>query len=147
MPRPKFKIGEFVRIESDRLPMFNSERERVISGRWCRHENCFIYCVTNTPKMVRETSLRKLDSKPLTNEEIYIIFLKKHRKFSSFKRQRYQGFRAVIKVTNVKNAVDRSMLWDTTKEGDDFWMSLEEKWQDLCDKFKLKGQIHLDLVK
>lgn len=103
--------------------------------------------------MVRSSSsvqLRRLHklkgSLIMTNEEVYVQFLKKHRKFSAFKRQRFQGFKRVREITKVENAVGFSFLWSSTPEGHEYWEKLSREWKNLRMHFKLIGNIDLSKV-
>lgn len=80
----------------------------------------------------------------MTNKQILIIFLKKHRKYSSFKRQ-------VVKDDISKNASTRAILLkgfyiEDSEEGPEKWQDLNTKWNKLVNDFNLNPQEVIDLT-
>lgn len=77
----------------------------------------------------------------MTNEKVLEMFLKKHRLYSSFKRQK--------KITRakpnarVKAAIDNNFIWSYTVEGQDKWGKVNAAWKKLCFDLDLKGNINI----
>lgn len=86
----------------------------------------------------------------MTNEEIFKVFLKKHRKLTTFKEKVKsmrppQNIRGVDnrKDLHCKDAIYDSFVWDDTVEGWGYWSNLNGKWIKLCDEFNLDGSINI----
>ena len=99
---------------------------------------------SNTPIVLRglgaERNGIRIEMPPLlTNEGIFKIFLKKHRKYSSFKR----GCSDLIFETEVTNAINGALHWSSTEEGSGYWAEMNGKWVLLCHDLKLTGDIDL----
>lgn len=78
----------------------------------------------------------------MTNEEVFIIFLKEHRKFSSFKRQfRFNLEEAPTTDWSVQEAI-HGITWGTSTEGVDYWVILDVKWRKVCQQFNLTGSVN-----
>lgn len=88
----------------------------------------------------------------MTNEEVYRTFLKKHRKYSYFKRNFKKGLAPshIFTINRndvlVKDAINYSFVWRHTAEGSTYWQEKALQWQNLCSHFKLKGCIDLNRV-
>lgn len=76
----------------------------------------------------------------MTNIEILRVFLKSHRKYSSFKRQQYLD---ELKIVAVREAINYNFYWNETEEDLPYWDSLNDKWWSLCDDFNLTETIDL----
>lgn len=74
---------------------------------------------------------------PLTNEQILKIFLENNNVYGSFKTQ----YDSLSKAIPVKSILDYGLSWADTIEGRNFWRKKHAEWKDLCEKFKLKGNI------
>lgn len=82
----------------------------------------------------------------MTNEKILITFLKSHRKYSSFKRNRsYQQLNN--NTPYVHNAIFSAFSWRDSEEGSDCWVDLNTKWKNLCVHFQLKSNIDYNKLK
>lgn len=78
----------------------------------------------------------------MTNEQIFVMFLKKHRKYTSYKKQ----FDKNLESSNVRDIIDTSFYWRDTKEGNKYWQDLDAEWEELCEHFDLTGNIYLSKV-
>lgn len=76
-------------------------------------------------------------AKPLSTNAIFIMFLKKHRAFSAFKRNFDQDFHDDNSDDDVSMEINASFEWDSSPEGDDYWGMLHTKWSKMCDDLKL----------
>lgn len=89
------------------------------------------------------------EEKPLTNEEIFVTFLKHHRKLAPFKRNREQwcNRRSIIdesesqQVFPIDKAILRAFEWSDASSQPYVWRSTNTKWGELVKKFRLKGSI------
>lgn len=82
----------------------------------------------------------------LTNEEVFNLFLRKHRKLTSFRKQFNKSRTLNTKAVKVERAILDSFFWFNTTEGEDFWVKLSHKWEKVCTQFKLSGTITLTKV-
>lgn len=83
--------------------------------------------------------------KPLT--KLFIKFLLKHSayigyivNFSDATFNHYSGVPLSVRggFVNAKTIIDRSFLWSSTKEGDDFWDELDNQWAICFNKHRQK---------
>ena len=79
--------------------------------------------------------------KPLTPEEIFVIFLKHHRKFASFKRNFKDRSSALSVTVPAPQALTKAFRWTFG-----YWLFLNRDWSRLCIKFNLNDQT-LDYTK
>lgn len=82
----------------------------------------------------------------VSNEEIFIMFLKKHRKYKSFKKQKHSNMNYYSNdhICKIGNPIDRGLIWCLTAEGSGYWYGLHKKWGKLVKDFNLKD--HIDLT-
>lgn len=78
----------------------------------------------------------------MTNEQIFVRFLKEKRKYSSFKRQ-MDPTRPYFNCSPMFRPIDRGLVWLHTEEGHDYWKNLHKEWKELYDHFNLEGVIDL----
>lgn len=78
----------------------------------------------------------------MTNEKVLELFLKKHRLYSSFRRQQY--FHMEGTKYSVRLAITRNFVWKRTTEGFYKWSDIEAKWHRLCRDLNLIGEINLE---
>lgn len=146
MSKPKFKVGEVVRVNSVISPQFNQERTVVTNVETSTFRGgivSHVYQVEGQPNLdmaYREESLQKIDPE-LTNEQIFGIFLKKHRKYASYKRQTI--FACSIKVNE---AIYQMIIWEETTEGYHYWRNLCNKWEAMCEELGIEGDINCRLI-
>lgn len=81
------------------------------------------------------TSDVSLLPKSLTATEVFTIFLKHRRKYSSYLRQGGQAFTGIMHPHAFVNAMDE---WCHTKEGLAYWISLRTKWILLCKELNVE---------
>lgn len=85
----------------------------------------------------------------MTNEQILITFLKKHRRFAETKRNFLNGISechiedVVNGAVSVKWAIHYLFLWDMSEKGHSYWANLSVEWMNLCRHFGLNGSINL----
>ena len=73
----------------------------------------------------------------LTPLQVFERFLKHHRKYSSYLRQGGKAFNTPsMSIYNYVNAME---LWDLTKEGAIYWISLHHKWETLVAELDVKA--------
>ncbi len=84
----------------------------------------------------------------MTNAEILILFLKKHRKYTTFKRYVNNDDTASV-YYRVDKALARSFIWTSegVTEGSEYWLTLHRKWEKLCEEFNLEGTISWEDIK
>lgn len=83
----------------------------------------------------------------MTNEQIFRMFLKKHRKYASFKRQLDTEYISPTTARQVaKYAVDNSFIWDESEEGFEYWSEMDSKWTTMCRDLNIRGPINLNEV-
>lgn len=83
----------------------------------------------------------------MTNEEIFITFLKTHRKFASAKRQFSPPEEEEIQEPyQIKEAVNFSMIWEGSEEGFRYWVDMQIKWHNMCEDLNITGTISLSKV-
>lgn len=75
----------------------------------------------------------------MTNEEVAKLFLKKHRKLMSFRRQLIKDNMSIN--SNAHNWIGRSFLSHMTDEGANFWGRLRREWHTLETHFNLSGPL------
>lgn len=75
--------------------------------------------------------------KPLTNEDILTLFLKKHRAFSAYKRG--LATRESTTAYEVTTAFMHAFSWSDVKE--EYFSTLHRSWETLCRELKLTGKI------
>jgi len=82
--------------------------------------------------------------KKLTAAEVFVIFLKSHRKYASWQRQNIMTLHDLVETTAadeqtfpIRYWLDNSLDWRCTKEGFTYWSSLHKKWKKLCIEFNL----------
>lgn len=80
----------------------------------------------------------------MTNEQIFAAFLKKHRKYSSFKRQTIDDY--LSRSASIRNCIVYGFNLIESEEGRDFWLKLLKKWRELVSNFKLEGSIDLTKI-
>lgn len=84
----------------------------------------------------------------MTNEEVVRLFLKKHRKYSMFKRcrsndtSRYKN----IKVTEVGQAINEAFDWFNTETDVNTWDELHYSLIDMCRDLNLSGEVEIDKI-
>jgi len=89
----------------------------------------------------------------LTNEEVFIAFLKNRRKYSAFKRNcinHYSSFKSYDRQQQsskftVDTVIIEAFIWSATKEGYWYWEKQSMDWQKLVSHFNLQGRIVLNL--
>lgn len=147
MSKPKFKVGEVVRVNSVISPQFNQERTVVTNVKPSLFRGGSVVSHTyqvegqpNSYMSYREESLQKIVPE-LTNEQIFGIFLKKHRKYASYKRQAI--FMRSIKV---EDAIYNMIDWEETTEGYHYWHNLCTKWEGMCEELGIEGNINCRLI-
>lgn len=77
----------------------------------------------------------------MTNIEILRLFLKKHRKYASYKRQLQHD--AVSRRGGITSAITRAFIASESKEGVVFWNQMSMKWIKLCKDFNIEGELDL----
>lgn len=80
----------------------------------------------------------------MTNEQIFASFLKKHRKYTSFKKQVIHD--TVSSDAELSNCICSGFSLSNSKEGADFWLMLDVKWEKLVEDFGLQGGIDLTKI-
>lgn len=80
----------------------------------------------------------------MNNEQIFKMFLKKHRKYDSFVKQKdlLEGH----KIVGIKLAITWNFDKQDTKEGSIFWHRMSCKWVTMCNDLNLEGTIDLTKV-
>lgn len=78
----------------------------------------------------------------MTNEEVLRTFLKKHKKYTSYKHHYDKQFKTV----QVEKVIAVSFYWSHTKEGHAYWSDINHKWKELCTHFDLNGVIYITKV-
>ncbi len=142
----KFKVGEEVRVSCVSASEFNQDKATITKVE--DMDGGYYYQVTNQsyPSMwYSECSLHKLEV-PITNEQIYKMFLKDNRMYSSFKRQLFNELPANREIVNVNEAVMDSTNWTKSREKSGRWIRLYHGWNALCKEFNLEGNINLTEV-
>ena len=72
--------------------------------------------------------------KPLTPEEIFVTFLKHHRKFASFKRRFATRSRILPLTVPMVQGIYKAFTWDFG-----YWQKLNAQWHSLCTKFDIEN--------
>lgn len=107
----------------------------------CRIKNLSVY-----PEL-REMFFK--ESPILSNEEVFVIFLKHNRKFTPFKKARIQWCEehpSVEYTTEINMAITTAFSWDIGDVPYSSWYSLSRKWNALVKEFTLKGTIDFNKV-
>ncbi len=87
----------------------------------------------------------------MTNAEILKMFLKKHRKYSAYKRyvnmtkttEFFHNHGIINKPKFPQHAIEYAFQWNSSyvKEPTDDWHKLHNDWVKLCKEFKLTDKI------
>jgi len=64
----------------------------------------------------------------LTNRQIFVMFLKKHRKYASYKRNYAQLHRSYQDDSDVTDFLMSAYDWINTPEGHEYWSNLDSEW-------------------
>lgn len=72
--------------------------------------------------------------------EVFIVFLKHHRAYSSFVEQSRKRGRI-----RISEPINDALIWANTKEGHSFWSKLSYKWFKLVRDFDIKDKNDLFL--
>lgn len=80
----------------------------------------------------------------MTNEQVLATFLKKHRKYASFKRQTIDD--NMSRTAPVRNCTAYGFSLIESEEGRVFWLDLLKEWKGLVTHFKLEGEIDLTKI-
>lgn len=83
--------------------------------------------------------------KELTISEIFIMFLKNYRKYTSWQHQSNVTVKELFESSSsnkpslqVDYWIEDSFYWMDTKEGFDYWHDMDKKWKKLCKDFNLR---------
>lgn len=94
----------------------------------------------------------KKQLRPLTNEEIFVVFLKEHRLFSSWKRSfsnpSIRGFYsrvAASRPSSINSAVNDSFVWSKAEKRE-VWQKVHRKWHLLVKTYNLEGTLEYEKV-
>jgi hypothetical protein len=72
--------------------------------------------------------------KLLTPEEIFVTFLKHHRKFASFKRRFATRSRIFPLTVPMVQGIFKAFVWDFG-----YWQKLNVQWNNLCKQFDIEN--------
>jgi len=75
----------------------------------------------------------------LSNRQVFVMFLKRHRLYAAFKRN-YARYEYTQYDSLVKNYLIHAYGWSGTPEGSDVWKPLHRKWLAMVADLKLTGR-------
>lgn len=100
--------------------------------------------LSGTIDMTEVVRLIERDGAPIANEKVFVMFLKKHRKYAMFKRNYTKRIRRAH-VVEAREALVFAFTWNGGEGGYTHWMRLSDKWEKMCKDLNIQGTI--DLVK
>lgn len=139
MSKAKFKIGDEVRIDSLIPPEHNIGSGSVTHVSYNAISRTYYYRIDDSSIIYGESALHRV----VTNEYVLAMFLKKHRKLTTFKRDAYKTRRGYSSTPKIKRVITNNFTWAFTNEGHAYWENLQREWYTLCDDLRLEGVIDL----
>lgn len=149
MPTALFQEGDIVNVRSAGMPQYNRDNAVVVSV----HTNTYgrsYYRIKNLPSVVFiEESIHPAEDPKLTNEAIFTMFLKKHRKYAAFKRNLKHSTSDFFCETEVSvlRAMSGTFSWEISKEGNAMWRQLNRQWRAMCEDLNINGNIDVTKLK
>lgn len=139
MSKAKFKIGDEVRVDSLIPPEHNIGSGSVTHVGYNIINRTYNYRVDDSSIIYSETVLHRV----ITNEYVLAMFLKKHRKLTTFKRYADKTRMGYSSTPKIKKVITNNFTWAFTNEGHAYWENLHMEWETLCNDLRLEGVIDL----
>lgn len=82
----------------------------------------------------------------MTNEEIFKLFLKKHKALMKFRKARKGHYTPSVSEKYVLYALNLAFIWAEHKSPKLPWVELNEKWEAMCKDLNLTGTVNIDKI-
>lgn len=146
---------------TDMVEQYRTEGLQIVEGRYCslltvnpefdiESQYYLYYHTVRGPIKEASVIINQLTLKPLDGVDILVLFLKKHRKLTEFKREFSSEFfegELALEGSNLSRFLLVSFNWGCSKRGFAYWRDLQEELAAMVKYLNLPTITHSDEAK